>query len=190
MPTNKNLQWKREYDRKRYREKRDAIIARLGGKCVRCGSITSLQLDHVDPALKSFDISTKADHVDAKELDREINKCQLLCKGCHLDKSIREKGHVPLSERGHGHISMYRNGGCRCDLCKSAINKAHIQYKLRTGRIKRARTALVHGTANAYGYHKCRCDACKEGQRVRAKEWYNKVKSSRISPHFPKVSKE
>ena len=34
------------------------IVQRLGGKCARCGSIENLQVDHVDPRTKKFEVKS------------------------------------------------------------------------------------------------------------------------------------
>ena len=35
------------------------IVQRLGGKCARCGSIENLQVDHVDPRTKKFEVKSR-----------------------------------------------------------------------------------------------------------------------------------
>jgi hypothetical protein len=48
---------RREYDFSRYREKVAGFVAYLGGACVECGATDRLEIDHVDPATKSFTAS-------------------------------------------------------------------------------------------------------------------------------------
>lgn len=111
----------------RYREKRAAYIDKLGGKCVLCGATTNLEFDHIECNKKSFAVSV--DWSISKEiLEKEIDKCQLLCSKCHMEKSIREKGKQPIKGKDvHGTISSYRY--CKCSLCKAAKNSYMRAYK-------------------------------------------------------------
>ena len=158
-------------DKERYQEKRSEVIGWLGGKCAKCGSLSDLEIDHIDHNEKSFDIS-KMIKMTIDRLAPELVKCQVLCEKCHKYKSIIESGKIPLSEDRHGTISMYTGGKCRCDLCK----KEHLRHiterrkKLGLAVGSKPRTGLVHGTANAYAYYKCRCDTCKKNHNLRTIE--------------------
>ena len=48
------------------------IVQRLGGKCARCGSIENLQVDHVDPRTKKFEVKSRLSYKRIK-LRRLIN---------------------------------------------------------------------------------------------------------------------
>tara|TARA_A100001391_G_C5056180_1_gene274789 strand:+ start:672 stop:1646 length:975 start_codon:yes stop_codon:yes gene_type:complete len=75
-----------EEQRKIRRERRAHLIERLGGKCLHCGTTRNLQFDHIIPADKTFTIAaglTKS----LVELYEEVDKCQLLCGKCHLEKT-------------------------------------------------------------------------------------------------------
>ena len=77
-------------DQREYRTNRRLhLIERLGGKCVECGTTKSLQFDHIDPLEKSFDVSRKMT-APLEVLYPEIDKCQLLCPKCHLNKTKDE----------------------------------------------------------------------------------------------------
>lgn len=60
-----------------------------GGRCVVCGSIERLEFDHVDPTTKLFDIAGGLLRKMETILD-ELDKCQLLCRECHIEKSSAE----------------------------------------------------------------------------------------------------
>ena len=101
-----------EYDRK-WRAKRRAAFFD-GKSCVKCGSAENLELDHIDR-------ETKVKHTDhliwsLSEPKRlaEIAKCQVLCHGCHAEKTRIENTRFP----DHGLQCFWR--GCRCDVCRSA----------------------------------------------------------------------
>ena len=71
---------------KRHQRKLE-LIERLGGKCVECGATERLQFDHINPLEKSFNISS---NLNRENLDEELDKCQLLCFKCHLEKTKNE----------------------------------------------------------------------------------------------------
>lgn len=81
-------EYMRDYMRNRARRMRADIITHLGGKCVKCGSLDRLQVDHIDPTTKTSHRITMWSRV---KRDAELAKCQLLCHGCHWAKTIRER---------------------------------------------------------------------------------------------------
>jgi 5-methylcytosine-specific restriction endonuclease McrA len=109
----------RVYVLNRYHERRAAAIAKLGGKCVTCGSTTDLELDHTDRRTKAFDLA-KLWSVSKVRFAAELAKCQLLCQRCHRMKSILERGHK-VARGTHGTVSSYRY--CHCELCRAAWRK-------------------------------------------------------------------
>lgn len=111
-----NNEYHRKYNKRRYRAIREEIIKRLGGKCVRCGTITNLEIDHIDPSTKNFD-SNKWLTVSNGVRDGELCKCQLLCKECHIKKSVLETNRK-IATGTHGTLSSYRY--CKCEKCKEA----------------------------------------------------------------------
>ena len=96
-------EWNAKMREKRHQRKLESI-ERLGGKCVECGATERLQFDHIDPLEKSFNISNNL--YRGKKLDEELDKCQLLCFKCHLEKTKNEWLNGKLyqgivEERGH-----------------------------------------------------------------------------------------
>jgi len=109
MPTKEYI---REYRKKR---KQDAVN-QLGGQCVMCGSKEDLEFDHIDPNTKKNTISNM--WTSNKEvLQEELNKCQLLCHSCHLEKSHNEGDYVRNHKSWEHGISGYINHKCRCEDC-------------------------------------------------------------------------
>lgn len=81
------------------------------GPCAQCGSADRLEVDHIDPALKEMqprNIWSRRKEVQ----ERELAKCQVLCKRCHFAKTFEGLG-------GHGTASRYEKG-CRCSSCRAA----------------------------------------------------------------------
>ncbi len=62
------------------------LIAYKGGKCEICGYDKcegALQFHHINPDEKEFQISDKD---ILEDLFKEVDKCQLLCANCHIEK--------------------------------------------------------------------------------------------------------
>jgi 5-methylcytosine-specific restriction endonuclease McrA len=115
-------EYMREYMAKRYHDKRNAMIGRLGGKCVSCGSTKGpFHLDHKDASKKTMraaDIHSTND----KKVQQEAKNFQLLCVNCHKDKTDKAWDRsVPKSE--HGTYWRYKKHGCRCDKCTKAYKE-------------------------------------------------------------------
>jgi hypothetical protein len=113
----------------RYRSRRKTAIALLGGVCTVCGTDESLEIDHIDPATKSFDLGSQ-------KLERymaELGKCQLLCTAHHREKTAREqRGRAPHN-RGIGHNPLNpltgRRDHCGCVDCKTRKNERQRKWR-------------------------------------------------------------
>ena len=93
----------------------------LGGKCVKCGTTENLQIDHINKALKSFDLG-KLWSVSKVKYLAELEKCQLLCKEHHKEKSALEQS------VGHGE-GLTGKKNCRCSLCAPLKNEYIRQFR-------------------------------------------------------------
>jgi hypothetical protein len=103
-------EYMRTYLLARYHKRRSEAVISLGGRCAVCGVTEELEIDHTDPALKSFDIS-KLWSVSRERFEAELEKCQVLCKQHHVEKTRREQS----VDHGGG-ASGKRN--CPCRPCK------------------------------------------------------------------------
>lgn len=92
--------------------RRSEWIASQGGVCVKCGSSDRLEIDHVDPASKEIESSRVWDR-RAEVRDRELAKCQVLCKPCHEAKNATEQ---PAQHGRNGYVR-----GCRCKTCRDGM---------------------------------------------------------------------
>lgn len=66
-------------------ENRIYILDKLGGKCINCGFDkwkSSLDVHHLDPSKKDVAFSTIR-YWTRDKIDKEIEKCVLLCRNCH-----------------------------------------------------------------------------------------------------------
>jgi 5-methylcytosine-specific restriction endonuclease McrA len=117
------------YQLERYHRRRQQAIDKLGGKCVVCGDTEDLEIDHIDYKEKKFNVARLW---SAKEelFWTEINKCQLLCKKHHIEKTVEEIGiRRPLT---HGKRWAAINHKCQCADCiqfKKEYRKSQSQKK-------------------------------------------------------------
>jgi hypothetical protein len=115
-----------------YKKRREKMINYLGGTCCNCGINENLQFDHVDHNSKSFDISSRwSTHWQILKI--ELDKCQLLCKSCHKEKTMKEgsfaKNWTNLPRQVHGTVWSYSKYKCRCNLCKKAKKEEGLRQR-------------------------------------------------------------
>ena len=96
------------------------------GPCVSCGTWDNLEIDHIDPSTKEYEINRI--WTRTQELrDYELAKCQALCNTCHIAKStLEQKANKPTT---HGSDKYYRDHECRCDICVSAYRQRLKVYR-------------------------------------------------------------
>jgi hypothetical protein len=126
----------RQKQKERYYVSKQEVIAQLGGKCAICGSTEKLEIDHINPEDKSFDVTTQVSH-NKGLVAEEIKKCQLLCHPCHLEKTIRERGQK-IARGIHGSLSSYRY--CKCPFCTEVHSKYCLEWKARAKRNRKRRS--------------------------------------------------
>ncbi len=97
--------------------KRQFALDYLGNKCKSCDSTSKLEFDHIDPSTKKYTLAVIFDY-SLKIIETELEKCQLLCKSCHIKKTLAERTYLVKSD--HGDASYYRNYNCRCSDCSKA----------------------------------------------------------------------
>ena len=108
-------------------EAKAKAIDLLGGKCVWCGSVDRLEFDHIEGD-RDDNYHCISAFVDAKweRVLIELKKCQLLCKPCHVIKSLKARGFD--TDKNHGR-SLYVTAKCRCDICKEDRKVAQRTYR-------------------------------------------------------------
>jgi len=109
MPTQKRKDYLRNYQREWNHKRRQEFFA--GKSCVQCGGCERLELDHIEPKLKT---EHKIWTWSKIRRDAELLKCQVLCRACHKKKTFKENNYPE-----HG-ISRYQRGDCRCEICRHA----------------------------------------------------------------------
>lgn len=117
-----------EYVNKRREERRKYCLEKLGGKCVRCGKTEELEFDHIIPIKSSFNRITVMLTDSLKRLNKELEKCQLLCKECHKIKTFHED--QLHAKNTHGTLSAYRwCGPPKCEECRAIKRKYVNEYR-------------------------------------------------------------
>tara|TARA_R100000781_G_scaffold14941_2_gene12303 strand:+ start:1617 stop:2096 length:480 start_codon:yes stop_codon:yes gene_type:complete len=112
--SNKCRQCTNEYSRKHYikykhkykkrvkvntekykKERRDLVYEfKLSNPCASCGESNPIVLEfhHLDPKEKRNDVSNMASHgYSAKSIEKEIEKCIILCANCHRKKTAKQQ---------------------------------------------------------------------------------------------------
>ena len=97
--TSEKLAYHRKYNLARYYRLKDKAHTQLGGKCMLCGSIYDLEIDHIDRATKSFSPLDKILSMPWASFEEELKKCQLLCKTCHATKTLSDFNKEQIKER-------------------------------------------------------------------------------------------
>ena len=99
-------QYNTERGRARRLKHRQIFEERLGGQCVKCGTTENLEFDHIHPGDKSFNITSRMNCRITDEMYDELDKCQLLCKSCHKQVTIKQKAVAwsLLCQLSHGRI--------------------------------------------------------------------------------------
>ena len=109
----------RVYNKRRYHRLRGELIEQLGGRCVKCGAIDKLELDHINASEKNIDIGKCMLH-GSLIIAGEIDKIQLLCATCHDKKSLVDLGYrATKNTKIHGTMSSIRY--CKCSICKLTV---------------------------------------------------------------------
>lgn len=115
------------YLKKQYKERKAELVKRLGGTCAICKMPDrEFDFDHIDPLTKSFAICKKLTSYSMEAIQKELTKCQLLCRKCHQQKTREQLGQKN-ARAVHGTLSSYRY--CKCDLCKAAKAAYMKNYK-------------------------------------------------------------
>ena len=79
----------------RGRERKQAIVAELGGACA-CGyrkHVDALCFHHLDPTQKSFQLDMRSlSNRSMARIRTELRKCRLMCLNCHAEEHANLNG--------------------------------------------------------------------------------------------------
>ena len=98
----------------------------LGSECKICFAKENLEFDHINPNTKVLEITTAimARCWSQDKLVIELNKCQLLCKKHHLEKTTNSYPKQPC-----GTYWKYKKYKCKCNPCIQANKKKLAEWK-------------------------------------------------------------
>lgn len=157
----------KEYHLDRYHKTSQKYIQVLGGKCIKCGTDQELQFDHINPSEKKYEINKIINRKENFVL-LELAKCQLLCKACHLEKTVSEK----ITSK-HGSMRTWMHKKCQCNTCNTAKQKYYIVRNERRRKQSASSRGSYsknpdHGTSARYK-RGCKCDACRAANTDKAR---------------------
>ena len=78
--------------RKRRKKVRLMAVEYKGGCCQRCGydrCMDALEFHHIDPSQKDFSISEKGYTRSGERVQRELDKCLMVCANCHRELHVK-----------------------------------------------------------------------------------------------------
>jgi len=78
-----NRDKQREYQNSWLKKRREVWLLN-NGPCVGCGTWENLEIDHIDSMQK---VSHRVWGWKEERRNKELEKCQILCWDCHLDKT-------------------------------------------------------------------------------------------------------
>lgn len=92
-----NVQDRRDAHKKIRERNRAYVIEYLTkNPCVACGEndIRVLEFDHIDPSTKKHNVGrmVASQHHSIAAIQKEIDKCQVICANCHRRKTHEERG--------------------------------------------------------------------------------------------------
>lgn len=119
------------YMQNRRSKNKQYALDRLGNACNKCGKKDKLQFDHIDRRSKNMILADMFSH-SIENIDKELDKCQLLCVECHKIKTFSD-----LNYKHHGTLRGYKNRKCRCQECVKAWSSYKIVYNARRSEIRK-----------------------------------------------------
>lgn len=120
----KRKEYLRSYQKNWMKSRRQEWI-KANGPCKHCSSWENLEVDHIkreNKTMRTSSIWGRKQEVREKELSH----CQVLCKPCHLVKTLSEVDYPGII---HGTSNGYDHYGCRCEECKLAKRKRSLKSK-------------------------------------------------------------
>jgi hypothetical protein len=157
-------------------EFRNKVFDIIGKECVECKSQTDLQIDHIDPSQKKFNISVRwSNKNNWDDIVEELKKCQPLCKECHKKKSGKESSIRMQKDRSelHGTHYQYKRYKCRCEPCRNAQSEYKKKWRESKGQTKRYNNTSKCGEYLNYK-RGCKCNLCRAANVTHSMKWKNK----------------
>lgn len=112
--------------------KRIKAIQYMGGKCYECqeSNIYVLDFHHLDPSIKEFQISLVGLHKRWSSIKKEIEKCILLCRNCHIRKREITEDRMKIKQNLLKYKKTFRCSKCGFeDKSGTSLDFHHIKDK-------------------------------------------------------------
>jgi len=78
-----------EAQMRRAKKRKELLVNRLGGKCIKCGykkNLSALHFHHKEEFKKSISLDSRNLSNHRMDLiEKEVLKCELLCSNCHAE---------------------------------------------------------------------------------------------------------
>lgn len=127
VPVRSTMPYKDKEARKAYKRqwtaKRRQNWIDENGPC-SCGSSDRLEIDHIDPELKTMDPSLIFNRNETIR-EKELKNCQVLC----YDSLLKKTQKWYEDRRKHGTWNMYNRWQCRCEDCRQAGSNYRMKLK-------------------------------------------------------------
>lgn len=117
-----------KYMTDRYHRRRQNFIDSRGGRCEKCGGAEGLEIDHIEPERKSFNIGPALSGWSESRVRTELAKCQVLCNDCHKEKSKLAYAMRTECVNGHSYennLGIDSRGNRYCKYCVYVANCKH-----------------------------------------------------------------
>lgn len=157
-----------------YAKRKQELIDYLGGACLVCGATESLEFDHIRWQDKSFTIGQNWGMKDREALYAELDKCQLLCKDHHREKTLADLSEIGFQQGiTHGTYYAFQRKKCVCEVCELAkrewYDKRNAKRRDAEGPRGPYNQPAEHGTYKRYK-RGCKCDLCRAANTAHARE--------------------
>lgn len=111
--------------------KKYKAIKKLGGVCEKCGedNFFKLEFHHIDDNDKEYNFAD-IKYLKWSTIEKEINKCMLLCRNCHMELHYSESNHKNIKIVNKKTFLLFKNifecQECGYNECNSALDFHHI----------------------------------------------------------------
>lgn len=134
MPVTDSKIKKQKYAKILTLSKRIRAIKYLGGCCKLCGDDKWHHLDFHHVVKKDIEVSRLLQGSRWSRIEREIDKCILLCGNCHQEHHFNERKSLDSRQMSKRVYLEYKNGSCEeCgyDKCQASLTFHHIDPSLK-----------------------------------------------------------
>jgi len=119
----KNIEEQREYQRKWIAKRRAEYFS--DKCCAECSSNKELELHHIDPTKK---IAHNIWSWSKEKREKEISKCKVLCRWCHIDDHVRKRNNPFTRKFFHLESKILGENGPAAKLTEDEVRQIRKLY--------------------------------------------------------------